>query len=97
MLENLKVKQKTSLECNVSYDFSMRMLVGPVGSEKPVGFCSLAHRDVAEVSQAQGRGDQNSFPQNKYLIEQRFFLILSNVSLGYACGTSSLIFEKFLC
>lgn len=52
MLENLKVKQKTSLECNVSYDFSMRMLVGPVGSEKPVGFCSLAHRDVSEGSES---------------------------------------------
>lgn len=50
MLENLKVKRKTSLECSTSFDFSMRMLVGPVGSEKSAGFFSLAHRGVSEVS-----------------------------------------------
>lgn len=98
MLKNLKVKQKSTLECNISFDFSVRMLVGPVGSEQPVCFFSLAHSNVSQVSQAQGRGDQINFPQKKFLIEQRFFLILSNVSLRYACGISSfLIFEKFLC
>lgn len=56
MLKNLKVKQKSKLECNISFDFPIRMLVGPVGSEKPVGFFSLAHSDVSQVSQAQGRG-----------------------------------------
>lgn len=98
MLKNLKVKQKTTLECNISFDFSTRVLVGPVGSEGPVGLFSLAHSDVSQVSQAQGRGDQSNFPQNKFLMQQRFFLILSNASLGYAYGISSvLIFEKFLC
>lgn len=43
----------------------MRMLVSAVESEKPVDFFSLAHSDVSEVSQAQGRGDQINFPQNK--------------------------------
>lgn len=99
MLKNLKAKLKTTLECSISFDFSMRMLVCPVGSEKPVGFFSLAHSDAfITMSQAQGGGDQINFPQNKSLIEQQFFLILSNVSLGYACGISSfLTFEKFLC
>lgn len=38
MLKNLKVKPKTTLECNVSFAFPMGVLVGPVWSEKTVGF-----------------------------------------------------------
>lgn len=97
MLKNLKVKEKTTLECNISFDFSMRMLDGPVGSEKPVGFFSVAHSDVSQVSQAQGRRNQVNFPQN---IHNRAKVLPDPLKffLGYACGISSfLIFGKFLC
>lgn len=49
LLKNLKVKQKTILECSILFDFSMKMFVGPVGSEKPVGFFSLVHSDASQV------------------------------------------------
>lgn len=96
MLKNLKVKQKTTLEHNVSFDFPVRILLGPVGREKAVGFFRLAHNGVS-VSQACGGGNEINLSLNKYLIEQRFFLIPSYVSLGYALVISCfLIFEEFL-
>lgn len=56
ILKNLKVKQKALLECQISFDFCMRILLSLVGNEKAVGFFSLAHNGVSEVSQACGRG-----------------------------------------
>lgn len=62
MLKNLTVKQKNPPECNISFDFTMRMLLGPVGSRKAVGFFSLAYNGVSEVSQAHGEGMRDEFP-----------------------------------
>lgn len=96
MLKNLKVKQKNPPERNISFDFPMRILLGCVGSRKAVGFFSLACNGVTEVSQAHGGGMGDEFP-TKYLIEQMFFLIPSDVSLGCASVISCcLIFEEFL-
>lgn len=75
----------------------MRILLGPVGREKAVVFFRLAHNGASEVSQACGGGNEMNLPLNKYLIEQRFLMIPSNVSLGYALVISCcLIFEEFL-
>jgi len=38
MQNNLKVKQKNTLERNISFHFPLRMLLGPVETEKAVSF-----------------------------------------------------------
>lgn len=66
MLKNLKVKQNTAPERSISFDFVLRIFLGPAGSEKAVDFFSLARNGVSIVSRARGGdGDEINFPQNK--------------------------------
>lgn len=77
MLKNLK--QKSTLEHNVAFDFPL-LLLSSIGSKKAVGFFSLRYNGVYQKSvKHMARGDEMNFPQNKYLIEQRFFQFPSNV------------------
>lgn len=98
MLKDLKAKPKSKLECNIAFVFPLRILLSSIGSKKTVVFFSLGYNSVYEKRvKHMARGDEMNFPQNKYLIEQKFFQIPSNVSLGYPEVINCfLLFEEFL-